>query len=126
MPQNTADALARAYEFLRHVEHRIQYLDDQQTHLLPTADADLAWIARSLGLANCTPGTAGQPPSCALIDRLLVYPARMLRNLELTGGLVFSGQLLLELAGAGMSREDATSMCVSIKESGGACFVAAN
>ena len=45
--------------------------------------------------------------TATLIDRLLVYPARMLRNLELTGGLVFSGQLLLELAGAGLSREDA-------------------
>ncbi len=45
--------------------------------------------------------------TATLIDRLLVYPERMLRNLELTGGLVFSGQLLLELAGAGMSREDA-------------------
>lgn len=45
--------------------------------------------------------------TATLIDRLLVYPARMQRNLELTGGLVFSGQLLLELAGAGMSREDA-------------------
>ena len=31
----------------------------------------------------------------------------MLKNLELTGGLVFSGQLLLDLAGAGMSREEA-------------------
>ena len=37
----------------------------------------------------------------------MVYPERMLRNLDLTGGLVFSGQLLLDLAGAGMSREDA-------------------
>lgn len=45
--------------------------------------------------------------TATLIDRLLVYPARMLRNLELTGGLVFSGQLLLELAEAGMSREEA-------------------
>ena len=45
--------------------------------------------------------------TATLIDRLLVYPDRMLRNLELTGGLVFSGQLLLELAGAGLSREDA-------------------
>jgi adenylosuccinate lyase len=45
--------------------------------------------------------------TAAMIDRLLVYPARMLRNLELTHGLVFSGQLLLELAAAGMSREDA-------------------
>ncbi len=42
-----------------------------------------------------------------LIDKLLVYPARMLKNLESTGGLVFSGQLLLDLAAAGMSREDA-------------------
>ncbi|MHB1857281.1 MAG: adenylosuccinate lyase [Acidobacteriaceae bacterium] len=42
-----------------------------------------------------------------LIDKLVVHPERMLRNLELTGGLIFSGQLLLELAEAGMSREDA-------------------
>jgi adenylosuccinate lyase len=42
-----------------------------------------------------------------LIDRLLVYPERMKKNLELTGGLIFSGQLLLDLAGAGMMREDA-------------------
>src|ERR1700744_3426187 len=42
-----------------------------------------------------------------LIDTLLVYPERMLRNLESTGGLVFSGQLLLDLVEAGMSREDA-------------------
>lgn len=45
--------------------------------------------------------------TATLIDRLLVYPKRMLRNLELTGGLIFSGQLLLDLAEAGMSREDA-------------------
>jgi len=43
----------------------------------------------------------------SLVDRLLVYPARMLRNLESTGGLIFSGQLLLDLAEAGMSREEA-------------------
>jgi adenylosuccinate lyase len=42
-----------------------------------------------------------------LIAKLLVYPERMLKNLESTGGLVFSGQLLLDLAAAGMSREDA-------------------
>jgi adenylosuccinate lyase len=42
-----------------------------------------------------------------LIDKLLVYPARMLKNLQSTGGLIFSGQLLLDLAESGMSREDA-------------------
>ena len=45
--------------------------------------------------------------TASLIDKLLVYPARMLRNLESTGGLIFSGQLLLDLAEAGMMREDA-------------------
>jgi [glutamine synthetase] adenylyltransferase / [glutamine synthetase]-adenylyl-L-tyrosine phosphorylase len=53
MPQETADALAKAYEFLRRTEHRIQYLDDQQTHLLPTQDEDCAWLSRSMGYANC-------------------------------------------------------------------------
>ena len=42
-----------------------------------------------------------------LVDRLLVYPERMWRNLEMTRGLVFSGQVLLDLAAAGMLREDA-------------------
>ena len=55
MPQATADALARAYVFLRRVEHRIQYLDDQQTHILPTQDDDLDWIARTMGYASACP-----------------------------------------------------------------------
>ena len=42
-----------------------------------------------------------------LVDQLLVYPERMRRNLDLTRGLVFSGQLLLDLAAAGMLREQA-------------------
>jgi glutamate-ammonia-ligase adenylyltransferase len=52
MPQATADALALAYNFLRQVEHRIQYLDDQQTHVLPTEDADLGWIAQTLAFSD--------------------------------------------------------------------------
>ena len=42
-----------------------------------------------------------------LVDTMLVYPERMLRNLDSTGGLVFSGQLLLDLVEAGVLREDA-------------------
>jgi len=52
MPAATADALAKAYVFLRQVEHRIQYLDDQQTHVLPTNDDDLNWIALTLGYGD--------------------------------------------------------------------------
>jgi len=42
-----------------------------------------------------------------LIDRLLIYPENMKKNLELTGGLVFSGSVLLELARKGVARDDA-------------------
>jgi glutamate-ammonia-ligase adenylyltransferase len=49
MPPESAKLLAQAYVFLRQLEHRIQYLDDQQTHALPTQDEDLAWIARTMG-----------------------------------------------------------------------------
>ncbi|HEY0201608.1 MAG TPA: bifunctional [glutamate--ammonia ligase]-adenylyl-L-tyrosine phosphorylase/[glutamate--ammonia-ligase] adenylyltransferase [Burkholderiaceae bacterium] len=52
MPAATARELAQAYEFLRRVEHRIQYLDDQQTHLLPSSDTDLAWIAQTMGYGD--------------------------------------------------------------------------
>ena len=55
MSQATAEAMARAYEFLRRVEHRIQYLDDQQTHVLMGCDHDLAWIAQTMGFADCCP-----------------------------------------------------------------------
>src|SRR5271155_3661967 len=58
------------------------------------------------------------PDSTTLVDYMLhktteivanmkVFPERMQRNLGLTKGLVFSGQLLLDLAAAGMLREDA-------------------
>jgi adenylosuccinate lyase len=58
------------------------------------------------------------PDSCILTDYLLakttwlvegmrVFPERMRHNLDSTKGLVFSGQLLLDLAAAGMLREDA-------------------
>ena len=42
-----------------------------------------------------------------LIDTMFVYPERMLANLESTRGLIFSGQLLLDLVEHGVSREDA-------------------
>ena len=43
----------------------------------------------------------------SLLDTLVVYPENMLKNLDITRGLVFSGQLLLALTQKGVSREDA-------------------
>ena len=45
--------------------------------------------------------------SASLLDTLVVYPENMLKNLNLTRGLVFSGQLLLALTQKGVTREDA-------------------
>jgi len=45
--------------------------------------------------------------TATLIETMFVYPARMKANLESTGGLVFSGQLLLDLVEKGMAREQA-------------------
>ena len=43
----------------------------------------------------------------SVVEKLVVYPERMQRNLDLLGGLVHSQRVLLGLAQAGMSREDA-------------------
>jgi adenylosuccinate lyase len=45
--------------------------------------------------------------AASLVERLVVYPERMLANLERTGGLVHSGRVLLALTQKGMAREDA-------------------
>jgi adenylosuccinate lyase len=45
--------------------------------------------------------------TATLIETMFVYPERMKANLESTRGLVFSGQLLLDLVESGISREDA-------------------
>src|SRR6478735_6274756 len=62
--------------------------------VLPDSSATLDYI-----LAKAT----------SLLDTLVVYPERMLENLAITRGLVFSGQLMLALTQKGISREDAYS-----------------
>ncbi|AZU04575.1 bifunctional glutamine-synthetase adenylyltransferase/deadenyltransferase [Glycocaulis alkaliphilus] len=49
---DTARVLADSYSFLRHVEHRIQMLDDEQTQTLPQKDADRARVAALAGYAG--------------------------------------------------------------------------
>ena len=44
--------LASAYEFLRRLEHRLQYLDDAQTHHLPGSAEDQALVARAMGFSS--------------------------------------------------------------------------
>ena len=48
LPLATVEELTQAYVFLRNLEHRLQYLDDQQTQSLPTSDDDRALIAEAM------------------------------------------------------------------------------
>ncbi len=48
LPPDTVEQLLASYSFLRNLEHRLQYLDDAQTHTLPAADADRAVIAQMM------------------------------------------------------------------------------
>ncbi len=60
--------------------------------ILPDASALLGYLLRSM---------------TRIVDRLVVYPERMLKNMELTRGLAYSGQLLLDLTRKGVIREEA-------------------
>jgi glutamate-ammonia-ligase adenylyltransferase len=52
LPENAAAELAEAYVFLRNIEHRLQYLDDAQTHELPTDAGDRARVSGMAGFAS--------------------------------------------------------------------------
>jgi glutamate-ammonia-ligase adenylyltransferase len=58
--------LAQAYQFLRHLEHRLQFAEDRQTHLLPERREELTLVARRMPLAQL--GDEASPE--ALLRRL--------------------------------------------------------
>ena len=59
--QDSRQALAAAYDFLRRLEHRLQYLDDAQTHNLPGNPEDQLLVAKALGFD-------GYPALMAVLD----------------------------------------------------------
>lgn len=52
LPPETVSALASAYDFLRRIEHRLQYLDDAQTHRLPISSDDQLRVAQAMNFAD--------------------------------------------------------------------------
>jgi len=51
LPAAAFEELSEAYVFLRRLEHRLQYLDDAQTHELPQSPEDRLLVARAMGFA---------------------------------------------------------------------------
>jgi glutamate-ammonia-ligase adenylyltransferase len=52
LPADTVEKLLDAYTFLRNLEHRLQYLEDAQTHTLPASNEDRQAVARMMGLTD--------------------------------------------------------------------------
>lgn len=65
-----ADLLAGAYRALRTVEHRLQMIEDRQTHRLPAEEAALDNVARLSGLADGKALIDGLAPQAATVGRL--------------------------------------------------------
>jgi glutamate-ammonia-ligase adenylyltransferase len=52
IPATRVEALSGAYTFLRNLEHRLQYLDDQQTQSLPSSPEEQQRVAEAMGFAE--------------------------------------------------------------------------
>ncbi len=89
--QSAAEELAAAYRYLRRVEHRLQMIDDAQTHTVPRNADGVAALAVFLGYAD------GDAFAAALIERLGLVERRYAELFEEapplapTGSLVFTG-----------------------------------
>ena len=104
------DALTREYWFLRRVEHAIQMVADEQTHVLPDDDAGLERIAHMLGFADAEAFSQAFRQSLHTVERH--YAALFETAPQLSAGignLVFTGDVddpdtLQTLAGLGFER----------------------
>lgn len=87
-----------------------------RANALPALENIVTWHERDL--TNSSVERIIIPDSCILIDyllntfarvveRLVIYPENMMRNLTKMGGLVFSERVMLKLVEKGLSREDA-------------------
>lgn len=90
---DTRDKLTAAYWFLREVEHRIQMVRDEQTHILPDTEAELKRIAFMLGFADTKSFSEKLEGVLRLVERK--YSALFEQETRLSGesgNLVFTGQ----------------------------------
>ncbi|MFQ5599365.1 MAG: adenylosuccinate lyase [Candidatus Krumholzibacteriia bacterium] len=87
-----------------------------RSHVAPALENVALWHERDISHSSiervmlpdaCLAADYGLDLATRMLDRLVVYPERMRRNLEATRGLVFSQGLLLHLVGAGLLREEA-------------------
>lgn len=89
----TRDVLTEKYVFLRNVEHRIQMLEDEQTHILPEDDQGFASVAYMMGYQDIKQFTHDFRNALTTVEHH--YAALFEQEKELgseTGNLVFTGE----------------------------------
>ncbi|GGF31979.1 glutamate-ammonia-ligase adenylyltransferase [Aliidongia dinghuensis] len=89
-----ADDLAHAYRVLRRVEHRLQMIDDAQTHSLPTDPQALGRLAIFLGFPDAASFAADLGRELAVVRRHFAELFRGAPALSAEGNLVFTGKEL--------------------------------
>jgi glutamate-ammonia-ligase adenylyltransferase len=87
----TADELIADYRFLRRVEHRLQMVDDAQTHRLPTDPAGIEHIAVFLGYRDTEGFVAALTATLSSVERHYARLFEQAPSLAAPGNLVFTG-----------------------------------
>jgi [glutamine synthetase] adenylyltransferase / [glutamine synthetase]-adenylyl-L-tyrosine phosphorylase len=90
--RRVADDLARAYRYLRQVEHRLQMIDDSQTHSLPAEPEALRRLAVFLGYADTAAFAAALTAQLGTVQRHFRELFRDAPALSDEGNLVFTGK----------------------------------
>ncbi|MGG7518535.1 bifunctional [glutamine synthetase] adenylyltransferase/[glutamine synthetase]-adenylyl-L-tyrosine phosphorylase [Allorhizobium undicola] len=88
----TAGELTEAYWFLRDVEHRIQMVRDEQSHVLPTTEAELKRIALMMGFDGAAAFSAALERRLRVVERRYAQLFEHEEGLSVDGNLVFTGQ----------------------------------
>lgn len=92
--EKARDALSKEYYFLRDVEHRIQMIADEQTHILPEDDEGFARVAHMMGYADPAEFSDVFLDALKIVEKH--YAALFEQAPELgtsTGNLVFTGDV---------------------------------
>ena len=88
---SAAGEMIGAYEFLRRLEHRLQMVDDQQTHTVPADDAGFAAIAGFMGFEDARDFAETLEATLRIVERHYAHLFEEAPGLAASGNLVFTG-----------------------------------